>query len=92
MTLLAPAATIAVGILGLIGVIATLRQRAIAEASDRFWKRLMWALEAAATDDPRTRENGERALHALASHRHCAADDLRLIRNALASNLRHPLE
>lgn len=91
MTLIAPTATIIVGLLGLIGVLATLRQRARAEAADRFWKRLMWALDAAMTDDPRTRETGERTLRALASHRDCSNNDRRLIRNTLASNARHPL-
>lgn len=92
MTFIAPAATILVGLLGLIGVLATLRQRARAEAADRFWKRLMWALDAAMADDPRKRESGERALRTLARHRECTHDDRRLIRNTLASNARHPLD
>lgn len=91
MTFIAPAATILVGILGLIGVLATLRQRARAEAADRFWKRLMWALDAAMSDDPRTRETGERTLRALATHNECSTQDRRLIRTVLDGNRRHPL-
>ena len=91
MTFIAPAATILVGILGLIGVLTTLRQRARAEATDRFWKRLMWALDAAMSDDPRTREAGERTLLALRRHPEATADDKRLIRTVPNGNRRHPL-
>lgn len=92
LTILAPAATILVGLLGLVGVIATIRQRANAEAADRFWKRLMWALDAAMSDDPRARHTGEHTLRILTTHRDCTDDDRRLIRNALEANLRHPLD
>lgn len=89
--LIPAAATILVGILGLTGVLATTRQRAADESSRRFWKRLSWALDAAVSDDPRTRATGERTLRVLADSDQCTDDDRRVIETVLAGNRRHPL-
>lgn len=92
LSILIPAtATVLVGILGLVGVVATMRQRAGAEARERFWTRLSWALDAAVSDDPRTRETGERTLRALTDSDHCTVDDRRVITAVLDGNKRHPL-
>lgn len=87
--LLEPAAALIVGLIGLAGVLATMRQRAAAEAAQRFWSRLMWALDAAMDDDPRTRQTGERTLHVLMRHPECTDEDRRLIRTVLDGNRRH---
>lgn len=85
LTLLAPAATILVGLLTLAGVIATLRQRAGAEAKERYWKRLLWALETSTSRDPENRAAAVAALHILHRDPLATDEDKRLINAVIAA-------
>lgn len=81
--LIAPAATVLVGILGLIGVLATLVQRSRDAASKRRFDRLSWALNAALSKEERTRVAGELVLREIARDSRYDDDDRRVIATVL---------
>lgn len=81
--------TLAIGIVGIVGVIATVRQRLTADLRSAWWSRAQWALDQTHDrDDDDIRGDGWAALGHLTESAMITPDD-QLLLTAIAVGRRH---